>query len=63
MDNYLQTANLALEEWCKCGDLQQERVLKEMNKAKEKKDAEIDSLNRGQSVLRPILNKRTILFS
>ena len=65
MDNYLQTANLALEEWCKCGDLQQEKesLLKEMNKAKEKKDAEIDSLNREQSVLRPILNKRTILFS
>ena len=40
-----------------------ESLLKEMNKAKEKKDAEIDSLNREQSVLRPILNKRTILFS
>ena len=37
-----------------------ESLLKEMNKAKEKKDAEIDSLNREQSVLRPILNKRTI---
>lgn len=49
MDDYLQTANLALEEWHKkCRDLQQEKesLLKEMDEAKEKRDTEIDSLNR-----------------
>ena len=49
MDDYLQTANLALEEWHKkCRDLQQEKesLLKEMDGAKEKRDTEIDSLNR-----------------
>ena len=47
MDDYLQTANLALEEWHKkCRDLQQEKesLLKEMDEAKEKRDTEIDSL-------------------
>ena len=49
MDDYLQTANLALEEWHKkCRDLQQEKesLLKEIDEAKEKRDTEIDSLNR-----------------
>ena len=49
MDDHLQTANLALEEWHKkCRGLQQEKesLLKEMDEAKEKRDTEIDSLNR-----------------
>ena len=49
MDDYLITANLALEEWHKkCRDLQQEKesLLKEIDEAKEKRDTEIDSLNR-----------------
>lgn len=49
IEDDLQEANLALEEWRKkFGDLQQEKesLLKEMTEAKEKKDAEIDSVNR-----------------
>ena len=44
MDDYLQTANLALEEWHKrCRDLQQDKesLLKEIDEAKEKRDTEI----------------------
>ena len=61
MDDYLQTANLALEEWHeKCRDLQQEKesLLKEMDEAKEKRDTEIDSLNRELSELNSYLKGR-----
>jgi len=49
IEDDLQQANLAVEEWRKkCGDLQQEKesLLKKMTEVKKKKGVEIDSLNR-----------------
>lgn len=49
IEDDLHQGNLAIAEWCKkCGDLQKEKedLLKEIAEATERKDAEIDSLNR-----------------